>query len=252
MGCAASRYWEWLKPSRPIDERLRWCHTTDAYLLRAMLAEGCITPQHCPVFGSSLTYFFYGRPAYRMREFEQIRISAKAPVVLVFSEAIETRGARVFPFDTGAFEARYGTWRHSKMTVSAFELPCAQSAPERHVSEFFGSREKYLALEASRPKRSYAGEFEVETLAEILCDPSTEYADDRRICVELQLDSNVPLSAPLLTALILPTRLLEAEWFKSWQDKSSTNIEIRTYELSPLRLAAHYQACIEGVAAELV
>jgi len=247
-----SSYWRWLRSTVPLGERLRWCHRTDAFALRDIIRNGCVVPRMCNVFNEPLTYLFYGRPAYRSQESQQVRLSARAPVILIFNNSIEQAGARIFPFDSGAFESRYEPWRHQDMQLSGFRMPCGQDAAERHVFEFFGSRSNYLAMQSMRPKRTYAGEFEVETVAEMLSDNSADPADDRRLAVELQLDRNLLLTSEDTFALVIPESISEAQWLLDWQSGPGSGIVIRTYQLRPLHTAGHYQAKLEEICAELV
>ncbi|MDI1259902.1 hypothetical protein [Aquabacterium sp.] len=206
----------------------------------------------CNVFKEALIYLFYGRPAYRAIESQQLRLSARAPVVLIFNNVIERAGMRLFPFDSGAFESRYEPWRHQDMQLSGFTMPCGQDAAERHVSEFFGSRDHYLAMAPIRPTRPYSGEFEVESIAEMLNDKSAEPADDRRLAIELQINRNLSLTTADTFAIVVPESISEADWLRSWQSDLGAGVIVKTYQLRPLHTAGHYQAKLEEICAELV
>jgi hypothetical protein len=206
----------------------------------------------CNVFNEPLIYLFYGRPAYRAQESQQLRLSARAPVILIFNNDIESSGARLLPFDSGAFKSRYEPWRHQEMKLSEFLMPCGQDAAERHVSEFFGSKGNYLNMQPSRPTRPYSGEFEVETIAEILNDHSAEPADDRRLAIELQLNRSLLLTNADTYALVIPESISEAEWLRNWQAGAGSGVVVRTYQTRPLHMAGHYQAKLEELCAELV
>ncbi|MDO9113942.1 MAG: hypothetical protein Q7U63_09115 [Polaromonas sp.] len=249
---AESSYWRWLQNTVPLNDRLKWCHRTDAFALRDIIKNGGVVPRMCDVFKEPLTYLFYGRPAYRAQESQQVRLSARAPVIIIFNNSIERSGARLFPFDSGAFESKYSSWRHQDMQLSGFHMPCGQDAAERHVSEFFGSRSSYLAMEPSQPSRSYAGEFEVEAINEMLNDGSAEHADDRRLAIELQLNRNLTLTGADTAALVIPESISEAEWLLNWQAGPGAGVVVRTYQLRPLHTAGHYQAKLEEICAELV
>lgn len=245
-------YWQWLKKAAPSSDRLKWCHRTDAFALRSIIKNGSVSPHMCSVFQEPLIYLFYGRPAYRSNESQQLRLSAKAPVIIIFNNNIEKSGTRIFPFDSGAFDSRYDPWRHQDMKLSEFCMPCGNDAAERHVAEFFGDRKRYLSMEPIRPNRSYAGEFEVEAIAEILNDRSFAPADDRRLAVELQVDRKLLLQSDEAFALVIPESISEAEWFTKWLEGQGAGIVIKTYQLRPLHTAGHYQAALEDICAELV
>lgn len=241
-----SRFWSWLRSIAPYSKPLAWCHNTDAFALRRIIEEGQLAPCACPVFGESLLYFFYGRPAYRFNEQGSMRISGRAPVVIVLDPDIIAEGKRLHPFDTGAFEnKRYTEWLHESMQLADFELACPSDAPQRHVSSFFGTNMDYLLLKARKPTQPYPGEYEVDSLVALLTDPSTERADDRRIAVELQTDKPIPFRSPQIKALILPDELRQAPWMSAFETGAGADVELVTYDLTPLKKAGEYQGLLE-------
>ncbi len=247
-----SSYWNWLQKTEPHEKKLKWCHRTDAFALRSIISNGCIIPKKCNIFQEDLIYLFYGRPAYRSNESEQVRLTAKSPVIIIFKNAIEDSGVRLFPFDSGAFDSRYDKWRHTDMDLSGFHMPCGKNAPEKHVSEFFKTCQNYLAMQANKPERKYEGEFEVETITEILTDSSSDNADDRRLAIELQVNRNLNLNSSDTTAIIIPESISQAEWIKEWSENSGKSILIKTYQTKPLFNAGNYQALLEDICNELV
>jgi len=240
-----SPLWKWLSVVPPFPKQLAWCHTTDAFRLRKIVTEGRFVPVHCAVFGEDLLYFFYGRPAFRRNESDQLRLSSKSPVVVVLSPDLIGGARRVFPFDTGAFDRLYRKWMHAGMKLPDFELACTTDAPQRSVAAFFGTNEKYLQVQASRPSRAYDGEFEVESLVELLNDPDASTADDRRLATELQVGSAVPFDSSSVIAIIMPDELQQAPWMDAFLKGSGSGIEVVPYQTVLLRNAGHYQALLE-------
>jgi hypothetical protein len=241
----------WLGDIAPYPARMAWCHTTDGFALRGLIAAGQFTPRHCDVFNEDLLYFFYGRPAFRRSEQDQIGQSARAPVVVIFAPDLIHEGRRIFPFDSGAFGDRYKNWVHRDMTLQDFELSCDEGVPQRHVTAFFKNNSNYLKLTMTPPPKPYIGEYEVESLIAIFQDPSAANADDRRLAMELQVDKPLPLDGSTILALILPDELEEAEWLKTFLHGPGAGIEILKYELTPLRNGGHYQALLEERAVKL-
>lgn len=241
----------WLDGINPYPEKMAWCHTTDGFSLRQLIADGEFTPKHCSIFNEELLYFFYGRPAFRRNEKDQIGQSAKAPVVVIFSPNLVHDGHRIFPFDSGAFDERYQPWVHRNMKLRDFELACNEEMPQRNVTAFFENNSNYLKLATKQPPKPYAGEFEVESLVAIFKDPSISNADDRRLAMELQVKKPLPLNASSVLALIVPDELEEAGWFKAFVNSKGAGIEVLKYELTPLRAGSHYQALLEERAADL-
>ncbi len=245
-----SPLWGWLRGVEPCQKPLAWCHTTDAFRLREMIRKGEFAPSRCSVFDEDLIYFFYGRPAFRRNEETQLRQTAKAPIVVILSEDLPTYGCRMFPFDTGAFKERYKDWVHRDMQLADFELECSSEAARRHVSAFFATNEHYLNLTPSIPNTPFVGDFEVESIVNLLTDPSANNADDRRLAIELQVGREIPFVSPFVLGLIVPDELLQATWFDSFV-AAHPQIEVLTYGLVSLRTAGHYQALMEERAVSL-
>jgi len=216
-----------------------------------MVSSGFFMPSHCAVFEEDLLYLFYGRPAYRRAEYEQIRLTAKSPVVLVLSPGIVSSGRRMFPFDSGAFEERYKKkWVHHGMKLADFELECPGDAPQRHVAAFFGTNWNYLRQICADPPLPYVGEFEVEALMELLRDPNAIEADDRRLALELQVGNPLPFDSQSVVAMVCADELEGAPWMKAFLSGAGAGIKLLPYELAPLRNGSHYQALLEERAAK--
>lgn len=243
---ALSRYWTWLSAVHPVDNPLNWCHTTNGRGLRSMIERGTIKPQPCPVFNEDLIYAFYGRPAYRSRHDGSIGFAAQAPVIVIFSPDLAVRGTRLYPFDTGAYAAgRYQRWLHPDTAVDDFALPATSEAARKHVSAFFQSNENYLKVHPKTPGVDYHGEFEVEQLAHILSDLDAKEADTRRLAMELQVDTAIPLDRTIVDSLVLPAELQDSLWFKAFLNGSGAGIRIVPYDLQPNRRLEEYQMLLE-------
>lgn len=246
-----SPLWKWLQNFEPELKSLSWCHTTDAYRLMSIIKKGKLSPQICPVFHESLAYFFYGRPAYRRNDNQQIRLTSKAPVIIVLRPEIIEIGSRIFPFDSGAFPDRYAQWLHPDMRLRDFELECPSNAPQRFVSAFFKNNENYLKVIPNETKPATNGIFEVESVSELLRDPNAEPADDRRLAVELQVRQEIRFDSHNVSALILPDELMAADWFESFMELSGAGIRLCPYKMQPLKTAGNYQTKLEDIAIEL-
>ncbi|HXE37554.1 MAG TPA: hypothetical protein VN639_03695, partial [Azonexus sp.] len=147
---------------------------------------------------------------------------------------------------------RYKNYAHNEMRLSQFEMPCGDFASERHVYVFFENAKRYLSMEPRRPTTPYDGEFEAETVAELLIDPSSEIADDRRLAVELQLSLDIKLAPPNLAALVIPDHLINVPWFLEWKNNTGSGVELLTYELSPRKTTGNYQSELESLTNRLV
>jgi hypothetical protein len=247
-----SRYGRWLESVVPYPKPLAWCHTTNAFAFRDIVACGFLTPQRCHVFGEDLIYFFYGRPAYRDITNEPLRFIADSPVVVVLDPSLVTSGVRLHPFDTGAFDAkRYANWIHPRIPMRDYQLACPSDAPQRHVASLFGSNADYLRARARPPSVPFKGEFEVDSLVAMLTDRDAGQADDRRAAVELQVPHAVPMKWPYVRGLIIPDEIMDAEYVQQLLQSAGGAIDVQTYERTPLKAARDYQALLEHQAALL-
>jgi hypothetical protein len=241
-----SRYWQWLQAAPPYSNPLAWCHSTDAYALRDLIEGGHFAPVACPVFKEDLLYFFYGRPAYRVGDDAAMQISARAPVVVLLSPELIVHGVRMFPFDTGAFEAgRYRRWLHERMRLADFEMHCCADAPQRHVYSYFDSNSRYLRLQAKSVMPDFNGTFEAESLGQLFTDRDATNADDRRVAVELQVQTAIPFKFPEIRALIVADEQVETDYFRDFMQGSGKGIEVIKYEVQLMKRTCEYQSMLE-------
>jgi hypothetical protein len=234
----------------PIPGRLAWFHTTDTYRFRSIVTDGVFVPQHCKVFDEDLTYFFYGRPAFRSVDARKLSYGAKAPVVIVTAPDFVRNGRRLFPFDTGAFGSRYEKWIPPSMRMCEFEFPCELDSSPRHVSAFFGSNDNYLRLKAATPTVPFESELEVESLVHLLTAPTSDAADERRVTIELQVGRITPFDRSTVLAIIVPDELAQASFFVAYMKEQGVGVEVITYPLATLRQGGQYQTVLENQAFE--
>ncbi len=182
-----------------------------------------------------------------------MRTHARAPVVVLFDPNLITCCRRIFPFDTGAFaNNRYEPWMDERMGLHDFELTHLRDAPQRYVASFFGSNHNYLVLNPNTPPVvSYAGHFEVDAMVSMLRDSDARSADDRKLALELQLSKPVPSLVSFVKGLIVPRSVANAPYLQNFIANSGTVIDVKTYDLAPLRLARDYQVLLEQFARDL-
>jgi hypothetical protein len=93
------------------------------------------------------------------------------------------------------------------------------------------------------PGVEYHGEFEVEQLARIYLDVNE--ADTRRLAMELQVDTHLPLNRTIVDSLVLPSELQDVPWFKAFLGGSGAGIKIVPYDLQSNRRLEEYQMLLE-------
>lgn len=121
----------------------------------------------------------------------------------------------------------------------------------RVVPSFYECHRDYLTLKPRRPTVSYADDFHVEALVSMLTDTDASSADDRRLAIELQIDVSVPFEWPWVRGLVVPRELQSTSFLSSFLSGAGQSVEIRWFDLAPLKLAMEYQALLESHALEL-
>jgi hypothetical protein len=121
---------------------------------------------------------------------------------------------RIYPFDTGAFKG-YPNFI-SMMPMGEFEATATLNAPQRLVSSFFVSPDRYFRLKP-RDARDFNNRFDVTTVDEEiralhqLTVSYSEKIDDRRFAVEIQTDAEISLRDCGLKLIIIPEEYCESE-----------------------------------------
>lgn len=122
-------------------------HITSSYLLRDIVSTGEIAaPDQCPVLRELVTYFFYGRAAFRGRtDTNPTDVLSAFPVVIVLDPSRTPKPRYVFGFDSGAFVGGHME-QYFNPHMPLFDLllsPDVRSAG-RLITALFGTNEEYL------------------------------------------------------------------------------------------------------------
>ncbi|WFU62703.1 hypothetical protein [Bradyrhizobium brasilense] len=206
-------------------------HTCDGFDARSHVERREIrTTDVCEVFGETITYFFYGRPAFKYVVGDESTTDlALYPVCFVMN--LEKLGPlkRIFPFDTGAmFHKRLKRYFHRKNTVLDFELEPETSRIKDVIFHFFGGTKNYI--NPVRADREYAVEdFESVSYSKMIESHVRTEADERRVTIELQADSAIALTKASLQAIILPTQLRGSKLYSEFID--ANGIKAQCYDI---------------------
>lgn len=222
-------------------------HTTETYYLKKIVQSGKIETSRCNVFaGENLSYFFVGRAAYK-RDLQQEAEYWELPTCIVFDFFIE--GAkRIFPFDSGAFQARRYPNYINMMKMADFETSEDMESPHKIIGTFFGGARNYYRL-AARPKEQFESAFDVDVLDEEmkalhkLIQHKDKKFDDRRFAIEVQFDQAINLNNRRPVLAIFPETYLSNDKYVAQIKK--LGCEILTYPVYPLRKEYYYYAIYE-------
>ncbi|WP_375411493.1 hypothetical protein [uncultured Bradyrhizobium sp.] len=223
------RFERFIEAQKEANEKLLpITHTTDAYDLGDIIENGEIRPRPCDVLDHDLSYFFYGRPAYRKNsEIQANNLAAYAPIVLIFKSTVSDKAIAAFPFDSGAFKGEmYSEFTHHRMAVQDFGLQPSHRTIGKLVAFFFGTNSRYYNQNPRAKRSIQADEFEAQTYQELVTFRGKNQRDDRSTTVELLLDECLKLQDNLL-AVIVPSSMIKDRAVKA--KLSNLDVHIRSY-----------------------
>jgi hypothetical protein len=193
-----------VKNAPPSPVALPLTHVTDGYSFRDIIARGALMPTPCDVFGESLLYLFYGRPAYRAAaELESNGSEAYWPVCFVLEpDAVDAK--RIYPFDSGAFHHnRFSRFMYHRMIKEDFELDTNPETPGKLVRLFWQNERAYFDADGASSFAPSTFEFEAKAYRDLIADRGRAPFDERNSAVELQVDAQLDLPGKTI-AVVLP------------------------------------------------
>ena len=230
--------------------RLPLFHTTRAYHAKKILFDQAITPRKCEVFhGEELSYLFYGRPSYKFTDEMSISKYWQLPTVFLFDSDV-CNIERVFPFDTGAFEAKLYPKFFGMMPRDEYELKGIEDYPSKIVSAFFVDAERYFKL-SPRLEKDFINRYSVSIADEEiralydLISFNTSKVDDRRFSIEMQTRDKIDLSLGKCRAVIMPEEYLESD--ELMEICNNLKIDVMSYPTYPLKQEMYYYAIYNAI-----
>ncbi|HEY4343905.1 MAG TPA: hypothetical protein VGN05_06150 [Parvibaculum sp.] len=226
-------------------------HVTKGVTAQDIIRDGRITPSECPVFEEPLTYFFYGRPAYRVSESGAVKVEAACPYCFIFDEALISKAKNIYAFDTGAFANRlYKHMLADEMNVEDFSLEDDVKRPNRIIANVFKSRKNYFegdTSEVAAPNEATEPwDFQARAYMQLLKSTGRNEPDDRICSIEIIVAEPIALTGNL-KAVIVPHTLWNKNKKAPWLDKlDSEEIRIEPYNFIPGRHPEHYHALLES------
>ena len=217
-------------------------HITDGYSFRDILENGELRPTTCEVFREKLLYLFYGRPVYRVwSDVKATSFPIFYPICILLKPECLKMAKRVFPFDSGAFDANmYGDYMemYGRFDLDSFlvnpiphipnQIPLP-GTPGHVVSTFFGTNYNYYNNEI-RNALKFGLYFEAESYYEMIASKKEEKYDSRCSTIEIQTDATIHLSKDTVYAIFLPEQLSEDERIRKivrgkWETEPLTYIK---------------------------
>lgn len=185
-------------------------HATQAYRFDQFLNENQLNCTHCDVFSEELLYFFYGRPAYRAKEQNNVKLEYDWPIVMVFKPETLSDISAVYPFDTGAFHLGiYKNFFHKDSKLSDFLLPANLEYAQKFVASFYKNNDEYFRGDSRKSVEIPSRNFEAQGIHELARTPSSRISgvsshirDERSSTVELHSKNTVSLINTMIGIII--------------------------------------------------
>jgi hypothetical protein len=186
-------------------------HTTEYSRLPSIQTSNTLQANPCKIFKEPLLYFFYGRPAYRdASQIIPTRDVGFYPICFVFRPGtISKKAKRIYPFDTGAFQA--GLYQPAIKPTAALAdyvvLAVIESA-RKVVSCFFETEEQYLSNKPKNGLLFSAAESDAQSYYDLINGGGDRTCDDRYSAVEIQIAECIDIRQGIM-AIVLPTCFLD-------------------------------------------
>lgn len=227
-------------------------HTTAAYFVDDIRKTDALTPQKCDVFGTPLTYFFVGRPAYKARDSDGEAETWELPCCFIFEYDVISAPTRVFPFDSGAFAKGRMPSYVKMMDMEDFEVSGTPEAPLKIIGAYFPDLSAYFhgkPHEVSTFQKSFTlGPFDaqIEAVHRLALEKHNKDVDDRRLSVEIQTDQVVDLKVNKPIAVVAPAPYFDDPRFRDHVTQIWGARPI-AYSISSLSSSNYYGAIYERV-----
>jgi hypothetical protein len=243
---------EWLaRQNTPDWKKLPLTHIAKAIIAEDIIRAGIVKPANCEVFKKPISYFFYGKPAYRVGGDGSIKTESACPICFIFKPETIQFAKNVYPFDTGAFAKRlYKAHVLDEMNVEDFQINPKEFQPDLVISALFNNPIDYLkgnshALKSAEEiTASY--DFHAKALIGLAASKGRNEPDDRIFCVEIHLEEDLKLAGNL-QAIIVPHTLWSTVTPTPWIKTLSLNhVEIETYNFVPNKHPEYYHGQIEA------
>lgn len=193
----------------PVDPLLPLFHSCDGFTFRSILEDRAIKTSECDVFKlERLLYLFYGKPAYKSPFKQNTKLKSFFPVCFVLDGSAIDGIKRIMPFDSGAYNAGlFKDYLHPKMTMDSFFMHPKPSSIGKTVSYFFENNSNYFSFTPKSDIVYDELDFEIESYHNLIRSVAQSPVDDRKACIEVQLEKDIQLTPGIVKAVIIPLHL---------------------------------------------
>ena len=234
-------YHKHISEAEPALSSMPLVHVCDSFTFRKIMVSGVIAPAHCKVFKKDLSYFFYGRPSYRVSSQEQTT-NAKSmfPICFILDPSCVSVISDAYPFDTGAFCAGiFSDYVHPKSDISDYRFVNQMEFIQKFVGYFYSNNTSYYDGVPSITQQSLpAMAFELHSLHQLITSESAEKFDDRCHTIEILTEQKVDINSGVIKAMVLPSSIASDPEVSSFMyDKNIEPIAYHTTRCAPSDLS---------------
>lgn len=219
-----------------LPKELPLVHTSRCEWMTQLPVPTELQTSHCEIYKECLLYFFYGRPAYRVKN-EHVHDIAYCPICFILKPRRTNLSVRrVIPTDSGGLMSGRLEPDLTSKDHRLIQLTSTVRAAQQLVKAIYGSNLSYVTGKVSLASESGEASGNEDTdgspdhvanrYIEVLKSPSISKTDDRKSVIEFQLGCNVPFEGNL-QAVILPLPMLDSkslvEQLENW------GVEVQTY-----------------------
>ena len=233
-------------------EPLPLIHTTTAYSLREIIDNNwTINPTYDNIFSEELTYFFYGKSGYIRQTEKFMSLGHGYPVTFIVNSESMRASRRIFPFDSGAFEAGlFANYFSPEMKLSDFSVDLdishsggvsfSKTAMKLVNTFYFNNYNYFINSPQIQLSRINAMEFETRAYLSLISGNQETAYDERASIVEIQSSKPVELKGDSLIGIIAPITLMSDPKFSEKIMEFGTKV----YTYNPLRSKPEYYASL--------
>lgn len=220
-------------------------HSTPSYRLESIISSDQIVPTICDVFETPLTYFFVGRPAYKVANSDGEAEYWELPSCFIFEYSMVSSPDKVFPFDSGALHKGRMPSYINVMKRDEFDVHDVVDAPTKIIGAYFPNLAAYMKGQpkdtGTFQKEFTLGVFEAEAKAvhRLSLEKHISRVDDRRLSVEISTSETFDLRVSRPLAVIAPDEYFADEPFTKKVTSEWGAVPI-SYPLSSLSTSEYY------------
>lgn len=225
-------YIDLIGKSGEVEELLPFVHTCDCFSFREIFNSGFIVPQYCDVFNEELSYYFYGRPSYRVNNSSCSNLPFYFPVCFVISPECIGKIKYMYPFDTGAYKKGfYSNYISNRSVVTDYKLNNSLDFLRKFINFFYNNNKNYYDGKANvEIDKVDAMAYEIQSIYALINSKEQSQTDNRCQTIEIQMEDKLSIKMGGIKAIVLPGAIVSSAGVSEYI--YDNDIELITYSLN--------------------